>query len=190
MWDIPKKIEDEKKFTSFLEHFSKNIINHENFIRSANELLNDPKKINLGEIKCKDGRIFEYYSQPQKLEEETIGRVYSFHDITKRMQLEQELKHQASHDSLTGLPNRVFLEEILEKATTDSQRNKDKFAVLFFDLNRFKLINDSLNHAAGDELLRGIANRIQSTIRSCDIVARLGGDEFVVILREVNDEIG
>jgi len=89
---------------------------------------------------------------------------------------------------LTGLPNRVFLEEILEKSITNSHRKKDHFAVLFFDLDRFKLINDSLSHAAGDELLRTIAKRLQETVRSCDLVARLGGDEFVILLRDINDE--
>lgn len=187
-WKIPEKMEDQKNFSLFLEHFSKEINDSENFLQEITGFSQESEKISLGVMRCKDGRIFEYYSQPQKLEQKTIGRVYSFRDITERAHLEEKLKYQASHDGLTGLPNRVLLEEILAKAITHSHRKKDHFAVLFFDLNRFKLINDSLSHAAGDELLCAVAKRLQKAIRSCDLVARLAGDEFVVVLKDIDDE--
>lgn len=188
VWKIPEKIEIQKNFMLFLDHFSSEISEKELFLQEIKDYSENPEKISLGMMKCKDGRIFEYYSQPQKLEKQTIGRVYSFRDITQRARLEEELKHQAGHDGLTGLPNRVLLEEILEKSVIDSHRKRDHFAVLFFDLNRFKLINDSLSHSAGDELLRNVAKRLQEITRSCDFVARLGGDEFVIVLRDVDDE--
>ncbi len=189
VWKIPETIEVQKNYMLFLDHFSNELIDKETFLQEIKGYTTNPEKISLGMMKCKDGRIFEYYSQPQKLEKETIGRVYSFRDITQRARLEEELKFQASHDGLTGLPNRVFLEEILEKSVIDSHRKRDHFAVLFFDLNRFKLINDSLSHAAGDELLREVAKRLQGITRSCDLVARLGGDEFVIVLKDIDDEM-
>ena len=105
-------------------------------------------------------------------------------DITVLVEVEKGLIHDAMHDRLTGLPNRNFLMRQLDHA---SQRGQ-LFAVLFIDLDRFKIVNDSLGHAVGDELLRVVAQRLKSSVRQGDLVARLGGDEFVVLLNRVGDE--
>ena len=105
-------------------------------------------------------------------------------DITVLVEVEKGLIHDAMHDRLTGLPNRNFLMRQLDRA---NQRGK-LFAVLFLDLDRFKIVNDSLGHAVGDELLRVVAQRLKSSVRQADVVARLGGDEFVVLLNTVTDE--
>jgi diguanylate cyclase (GGDEF)-like protein len=96
-----------------------------------------------------------------------------------------ELQFQATHDSLTGLPNRVLLLDRLQQAVENGKRNNKSFAVLFLDLDRFKLINDSLGHSAGDELLAAATKRLRSVIRSFDTLARLGGDEFVIIANDL-----
>ena len=98
-----------------------------------------------------------------------------------------ELKHMVLHDSLTQLPNRLLLEDRIGQAIGACRRADGRCAVLFVDLDRFKIVNDSLGHFVGDELLRAIAERLRSTIRAEDTVSRLGGDEFVVLLRHVND---
>jgi diguanylate cyclase (GGDEF)-like protein/PAS domain S-box-containing protein len=181
LWAISEEELTQKDFLKLLDYFN-NYLAETNELNDLRELILNKEKITLGLLKLNDHRIFEYYSQPQKLETETIGRVFSFRDISQRAKLEKELQHQATHDALTGLPNRVLLEDFLIKIIAESQRKNTHFAVLFFDLDRFKLINDSLSHAVGDELLRLVANRLRSTLRSCDLVARLGGDEFVVVL--------
>ncbi|HEY2977271.1 MAG TPA: PAS domain S-box protein, partial [Burkholderiaceae bacterium] len=100
-------------------------------------------------------------------------------DVTPRKQAEERIQYLASHDSLTGLPNRVMFAELLNHVLALSRRNQRRFAVLFIDLDRFKFINDSLGHEAGDALLCEVAKRLKESLRASDIVARLGGDEFV-----------
>jgi len=99
----------------------------------------------------------------------------------------QQLRHLATHDSLTGLPNRVLLDDRLQQAMAHADRDMRSFALLVCDLDRFKLINDSLGHRAGDELLQEVARRLLTVVRAADTVARFGGDEFVLIATSIGD---
>jgi len=109
-------------------------------------------------------------------------------DISRRKEIEERLIHDAFHDALTGLPNRVLFAEHLKLAVERAKRPKRYlFAVLFLDLDRFKNINDSLGHTVGDQLLIGIARRLEDCLRHIDTVARLGGDEFAVLLDGIED---
>jgi diguanylate cyclase (GGDEF)-like protein/PAS domain S-box-containing protein len=108
-------------------------------------------------------------------------------DITERQSIQEQLRHDALHDGLTGLANRNLLKDRLDQALKRNQRQEKKlFAILFLDLDRFKIVNDSLGHQVGDRLLIEVANRFQSCQRSQDTVARLGGDEFVILLEELD----
>jgi diguanylate cyclase len=109
-------------------------------------------------------------------------------DITERKQIEEQLRQNALHDALTGLPNRVLFMDRLGQAVEQAKRHEDYlFAVLFLDLDRFKVINDSLGHLLGDQLLSGIAGRLKACLRPTDTVARLGGDEFTILLADIED---
>jgi diguanylate cyclase (GGDEF)-like protein/PAS domain S-box-containing protein len=109
-------------------------------------------------------------------------------DITERKRAEEQVKHLAFHDSLTGLPNRLLFNDRLRVAMIHARRYREKLAVLFLDIDRFKVINDSLGHPIGDELLRRIAERVGGCIRQEDTIARLGGDEFTVLLPGIAKE--
>jgi diguanylate cyclase (GGDEF)-like protein len=116
------------------------------------------------------------------------GFVSTYIDITERKQAEARIRSMALEDSLTGLPNRLSLNDLVEQALERFQGSGHQFALLFLDLDGFKKVNDSLGHDAGDELLIQVAQRLKAAVRETDAVARLGGDEFVVLLRDVNCE--
>jgi diguanylate cyclase (GGDEF)-like protein/PAS domain S-box-containing protein len=102
----------------------------------------------------------------------------------RRKQADERVQHLASHDALTGLPNRAMFSQMLNHAIATGQRYERKFSVLFIDLDRFKLINDTLGHDAGDQLLREVSARLKASVRTSDLVARLSGDEFVMLVQE------
>lgn len=105
-----------------------------------------------------------------------------FNDITGRRQMEENIKHMALHDALTSLPNRTLFNDRLTLALAHAHRKGEKLAVLFLDLDKFKVINDTLGHTIGDQLLQGVADKLKNSLREDDTIARLGGDEFALLL--------
>ena len=145
-----------------------------------------------GEIwnRRKDGEIYLEWlsiSAVKSHQGEITNYVAIFSDITVARENEQRLEHLAFYDPLTNLPNRVLFNDRLQQAITRAARNKSMAAIMFLDLDRFKAINDTLGHKAGDELLIEVSRRLAKCIRGSDTVARLGGDEFTVILPDVSD---
>lgn len=108
--------------------------------------------------------------------------------LSRLSRTREKVQHQALHDALTGLPNRTLFNDRLQVAIAHANRNKSKVAILFFDLNRFKSINDTLGHLIGDEVLRAVADRLPGCVRNEDTVARFGGDEFIIIVGDVKSE--
>ena len=118
-------------------------------------------------------------------EGQVTGAVIVFRDVTATRMLEEKLTHSAEHDFLTGLPNRMLLNDRVSQAIALARRNTGRAAVLFLDLDGFKHINDSLGHQIGDKLLQSVATRLLACVRAPDTVSRLGGDEFVVLIQEL-----
>jgi diguanylate cyclase (GGDEF)-like protein/PAS domain S-box-containing protein len=113
-----------------------------------------------------------------------VGVISLGEDVTERRRTEQRVSHLAYHDDLTGLPNRASFADHLATTVVDAERGEAQLAVLFCDIDAFKLVNDSLGHAAGDELLRHVATRLRAVTRSADMIARQSGDEFLVLIRD------
>ena len=111
--------------------------------------------------------------------------IWILSDITERLQAEERMRHIAQHDALTGLPNRLALLMRLGQLLPEARRHQWKIAIMFIDLDRFKIINDTLGHQVGDEMLREVACRLSTVVRETDFVARLGGDEFVIVLPNI-----
>lgn len=186
--NIPKSIFETPSLENFLDYLNTHLENAQEFSEKIQELQQKKEDVSIQTIRFKNGKIFECYSQPHKLNNKIIGRILDFRDITKRAKLEQELEFQATHDALTGLANRVKLLEKMKLAIKTSEENHSKFAVFFMDFDRFKLINDSLSHQVGDEILKRAAVRLQSVVRAQDTLARLGGDEFVIIYLNITKQ--
>ena len=123
---------------------------------------------------------FEYFTEP--------ATIIVASNITEQRQIQQHIAKLATHDSLTGLPNRMLLNDRLELSLANCQRNHQHNALLFLDLDHFKNINDSLGHGVGDQLLIEVSKRLTGMVRQNDTVARLGGDEFVILLQELPED--
>jgi diguanylate cyclase (GGDEF)-like protein/PAS domain S-box-containing protein len=123
----------------------------------------------------------------ERMAENVVFALDNFEHEAKRKHGEERIQHMATHDALTGLPNRLMFSQLLNHAIQSAKRHQRQFAVFFIDLDRFKTINDTLGHEAGDLLLQEIAMRFKQTLRAADVVGRLGGDEFVILIEEVGD---
>lgn len=133
----------------------------------------------------RQGWISSVYRPHHNAEGMIAGVIGLIRDITERKAAEQQIEYQAYHDALTGLANRRLFQEHLSLALALAQRRERMVAVLFLDLDHFKLINDSLGHTVGDALLHQVAQRLKGAVREGDTVARVGGDEFTIVLQEV-----
>lgn len=188
MWNIPQDVMTNGSDDDAVQCVLRQLKDPHGFFVKLMELYNDPALDCFDEIEFSDERIYERYSIPQRLGNEIIGRVFSFRDVTSRKRMEAQLIHQANFDALTSLPNRVLLEDRINQEIKRAKRSKSMVAVLFFDLDRFKLVNDSLGHNVGDSLLQAVSQRLKKCIREGDTLARWGGDEFIIVLGDIKYE--
>jgi diguanylate cyclase (GGDEF)-like protein/PAS domain S-box-containing protein len=143
----------------------------------------------LWQFRRRDGRGVQLQVRCSDLRGDSTveGLVLTMRDVTQQRQLEEELKYRAFHDSLTGLPNRLLFQDRAAHALAQARRGGKVTGVLFVDLDDFKVVNDTMGHAVGDELLTAAGSRLTAAVRESDTAARLGGDEFALIVEQVQD---
>ena len=171
-------------------------LTHESDREAVVELINklmageEPRATGLNRNYRKDGDTIwcEWYHSCLLDEQGRIVSILSFvQDVSSRIQAEERLQYLATRDALTGLPNRVLLQERLTQAIAQARRSHQRVGVLFIDLDRFKNVNDTLGHRIGDELLKRVTAALSHALRETDLLARLGGDEFMVIVEDFDD---
>jgi diguanylate cyclase (GGDEF)-like protein/PAS domain S-box-containing protein len=193
MWNIAQELLATGHDGPLLAAVTEQIADPEAFLARVKFLYEHRDQVARDEIELKDGRTFDRYTAPMRESDgRYYGRVWFFRDITSRkhtektlLQTQEHLRHDAFFDRLTGLANRTLLIEHLDNAVARHRRHPThRFGLLFVDLDNFKLVNDSLGHDMGDQLLFAFARRLEACLRADDVLARLGGDEFVVLANE------
>jgi diguanylate cyclase (GGDEF)-like protein/PAS domain S-box-containing protein len=193
MWGIPAEVLARRADEVALGAVLDRVRDPEAFLARVNHLKRNLEESAHEEVALRDGRTFDRYTAPVRGRDGRLyGRVWYFRDITEQRGGEERLRHASLHDALTGLPNRAMFLDGVEQCLGRARRDSNyRFAALFLDLDRFKVINDSLGHAAGDRLLVTVAARLAGCLRGTEgllagegraVVARLGGDEFTVLL--------
>ena len=199
MWHIPLHIMDSRDDSAVIGFALDQLKDPEIFIKKVRELYAQPDAESNDLLQLRDGRIFERYSRPQRIEGECVGRVWSFHDITTRKRAEEQIAKMAYFDVLTSLPNRYLFKDRLNQAVLYAEKYKKLLAIIYLDLDDFKRINDTFGHNFGDKFLQAVSDRLEKNIRRIDTlarveednlettIARLGGDEFTILLREIKE---
>jgi diguanylate cyclase (GGDEF)-like protein len=186
MWRIPAEITSRRDDDAAIDFVLDQLAEPGAFVAKLRELYDTPDAESYDELVFKDGRVFDRYSQPQRIDGRSVGRVWSFRDVTERKRSEERLQHLAEHDPLTDLFNRRRFEDELDREAERSARYQTGGALLLMDLDNFKGVNDGYGHIWGDEVLRGVARVLRERVRSTDVLARLGGDEFAILLPEAD----
>lgn len=188
MWGLPFETLESTLFDVVIDQMSKQLGGVNKLKTEVKRIMIDPNKVITGSLSLNDSREIEYYTQPHNVDNRLVGRLWCFRDVTHYNMRQMQLEHQATHDSLTNLPNRILLNDFVRYTMAAADRNKTMFAVIFIDLDQFKEINDNYSHEMGDEVLCQLSERIAAQTRASDMFARYGGDEFVLIAQDVANE--
>ena len=186
LWNVPHDLAETHDDNALFAHLRSCVQDGPGFQDRLNTIANDPEMECTDVLLLRSGRMLERVTLPQTSRSRVVGRVYSFRDLTERLDAQKRIEALAYTDVLTGLPNRLLLGQRVAVALRTAQRNGATFALMFIDLDRFKNINDSLGHAFGDRVLIEAAARIQQTLREVDTLCRVGGDEFIAFLQEAD----
>lgn len=190
IFDLPDQSSELETLNDVIAHAGVEILDIEAMKKELNEGARFPEQQREFEIQLGGRRFIEAYARPQLFNHEIVGQVWSFRDVSDLRLKEEEARHRAYHDLLTGLPNRRLLMIRLGQALEKGLQEGKKTAVLFFDLDGFKDVNDYLGHGTGDALLKDVATRLEQQMPPGTLLSRHGGDEFVAVMERQEDAHG
>jgi diguanylate cyclase (GGDEF)-like protein len=186
LWNVPQILLDSHDDARLFAHLSACVQDEAAYRDRLSSISEDPAMHSTDVLLLRSGRMLERVTLPQTSRSRVLGRVYSYRDLTERLDAQKRIEALAYTDQLTGLPNRLLLAQRVAVALRAAQRSGASFAIMFIDLDRFKNINDSMGHAVGDRALIEAASRIRKTLREVDTLCRVGGDEFIAYLQEAD----
>ncbi len=187
LWNIPEEMLTRREDDAVLEWMRRSVVEPGPYMRRL-AAMDEASTLQASDvIKLHSGKVLERVATPQCMANLLIGRVFSFRDVTEKLEARERIQVLSYTDALTGLPNRRLLADRVEVALAVAKRENTAFALLFLNLDRFKHINETLGHACGDQVLLEVAERLKATTRQVDAVARLGGDEFVVLAHQADE---
>jgi diguanylate cyclase (GGDEF)-like protein/PAS domain S-box-containing protein len=186
LWNVPPGLLEVTDDPALFAHLTACVTDQAAYADQLGVIASDPEMQCTDVLLLRSGRMLERVTLPQTSRSRVVGRVYSFRDLTERLDAQKRIEALAYTDALTSLPNRLLLGQRVNVALRAAQRSGATFAIMYIDLDRFKNINDSLGHSFGDRALVEAASRIQQTLREVDTLCRIGGDEFVAFLQEAD----
>ena len=189
MWGVPPELLLQRNDDALLEWMRRSVVDPAAYMRRLATLEETTMLQSSDVLQLHSGKVIERVSLPQCSRGRPIGRVFSFRDITEKIEAGERIETLSYTDALTGLPNRRRLADRIKMSLALAQREQAQFALMLLNLDRFKHINDTLGHAFGDSVLIDVAERLRGCLRQGDTVARLGGDEFVLLVNRA-DEAG
>ncbi|MFT3815041.1 MAG: EAL domain-containing protein [Acidovorax sp.] len=189
LWNMPRELLTRRDDEAIRQHMLAQVSEPQAYTERLAALAFDPRMESTDILTLHSGAVIERRSVPQLVRGLPVGRVYSFRDLTLHYAAQRRIEELAYSDVLTGLPNRLMLSRRVDGAIEAARRSGTGFAVMFLDLDRFKIINDSLGHPFGDRVLKLVAQRLQDCLRQTDMLCRLGGDEFVIYLHGCDADV-
>ena len=186
LWELPDSLMVQRDDDAILSWMLRRVVEPAEYMRRLAAIDGVPQMQASDTVTLIGGRVLERVTLPQCSRGKTIGRVYSFRDISERLEANRRIETLSHTDALTGLPNRRTLLSRIDYALALSQREGVPFALLFLNLDRFKHINDTLGHSMGDRVLIEVAERLLLTLRQVDTIARLGADEYVLLIHQAD----
>jgi diguanylate cyclase (GGDEF)-like protein len=187
LWQIPEALLWAQDAEAIFKQMGESAADPEGYRRRLEEIALHPDLESADVVELRDGRVLERKSSPARDGELSVGRVFSFADVTRLRRYQMELEHIAYSDSLTGVANRVLLNDRIRHAIAQAKRKQEPVGLVYLDMDGFKTVNDRYGHEAGDQLLIAVTERVKQILRTSDTLARLGGDEFAIVLSDIHD---